>query len=96
MKKISMSALALVLGLGLAVTQSAFKPADTTKRWGNDVTNHQFVDITNKVEDDSLAPASGTYSCLSSANICSGDDASMPTNQSQLTNTEQGSFRLNP
>jgi len=96
MKKFSFSALALVLGLGLAITQSAFKPAETTKRWGVVQPNHTFVDITNKVEDNSALPASGTYSCISSANICSGDDATMPTDQSQLTNTEAGNFRLNP
>lgn len=96
MKKISLSTVALVVGLGLALTQSAFKPAETTKRWGYIQSTQSFVDITNKVQDNTAHPVSGSYSCLASANICSGDASAMPTGTGQLTNAEAGNFRLNP
>ena len=96
MKKLSFSILAVVLGIGLAFTQSSFKASQNINRWGYVQSTQTFVDITGKTEDDSAHPAHGTYSCLASANTCSGDDASMPTQLSDLSNTEAGNFRLNP
>ncbi|HVX00182.1 MAG TPA: hypothetical protein VHA52_07095 [Candidatus Babeliaceae bacterium] len=97
MKRLMFSILAVVLGAGAAITQSSFKAdSQSTSRWGYVQSTQTFVDITAKTEDDSAHPAHGTYSCLASSNICSGDDASMPTQLSDLSNTENGNFRLNP
>jgi hypothetical protein len=95
MKKLSIGILALVMGTGIALTQSSFK-AQTTTRWGYVQSTNTFVDISGKSEDDRAHPASGTYSCIASTNVCSGDDASTPTEVSDLSNTEAGNFRLNP
>ena len=97
MKKLAFGILAVVAGAGLALTQSSFRADNhNVTRWGYLQSTGTFVDITGKVEDDSAHPAHGTYSCLSSANICTGDDANMPTDPNQLTNREAGNFRLNP
>lgn len=96
MKKISFGILAIVCGMGIAVTQSSFKAGTTIDRWGYVQSTQTFDNITGKIEDDSAHPAHGTYSCLTSSNVCSGDDASMPTQVSDLTNTKAGNFRLNP
>lgn len=97
MKKLMFGILAVALGAGTALTQSSFKAESrNTSRWGYVQSNQTFADITGKTEDDSPHPAHGTYSCLSSSNICSGDDANTPTQLSDLSNTENGDFRLNP
>jgi hypothetical protein len=94
MKKITFSALALVLGLGLAITQSSFKNRDV-KRWGYNHLTGSFTDITNKTMDNGIDPAVGSYSCLPSGQVCSGDAESEPTDVSELSNQSSGTFRQN-
>jgi hypothetical protein len=93
MKNFKMGLIALVLGGGIAITQSSFRAAEDDTRWGN---NHgTFVDLTNIPEDNSDNPASGTYSCSGASNICTGTDAATPSDVGDLDNTTPGQFSLN-
>jgi hypothetical protein len=96
MKSLKLSLVAFVLGGCIAITQSSFRPALTDIHWGYNQSTGTFVNLTGKVEDNSANPAPGTYSCLASANICSGFKATQPTAPSQMTSREPGDFVLNP
>jgi hypothetical protein len=95
MKRFNLGLLAFVLGGAMALTQSSFRAAHTETLWGYVQSSGTFVDLTGKVEDDSAHPAAGTYSCISSSNICKGFDATMPSSTSDLDNTSPGDFRQN-
>lgn len=96
MKGFKLGMIALVLGAGLAFTQSSFKVAATEIHWGYQQSTGTFVNLTGKVEDNSPNPASGTYSCDVSANICTGYKTTIPTAPTQMDTREPGDFSLNP
>ena len=93
MKKVALGILAVAMGAGLVVTQSSFKASrQNISRWGYVQSTQTFLNITGETEDDSAHPVPGTYSCKGMVNTCAGDDASTPTQLSDLSNTEAGNF----
>ncbi|SDF80868.1 hypothetical protein SAMN05216464_1342 [Mucilaginibacter pineti] len=93
MKALKMGIIALVLGGGIAITQSSFRSAETDTLWGNN--SGTFVNLTGIAEDNSDNPADGTYSCAESARVCTGTSATTPTQISDLSNQSPGTFSLN-
>jgi len=92
-------ALVLVGGVAEAKTlyaKNARKAHQDETLWGViQGTTPTFVDLTGVTEDNSAHPASGTYSCTASSNICSGYSSSTPTNTGDLDDTNTGDFRQN-
>ena len=77
---------ALVLGIGLVFTQSAFKSTTTTE-YGYDPNNstglavNGWVDLTLLVEDNG-SQTPGTYGCDVSAEVCKGLFETIPNEES--------------
>ena len=62
MKRINFGVIALVLGLTLAITGSAFKPI-VQSEWGFDQATQQYYDINN-------LPSGSTFNCNLSTQVC--------------------------
>ncbi|ETZ19185.1 hypothetical protein [Pedobacter sp. V48] len=101
-KNIHFGAVAVLLGLTMVFTQSAFKPAkslvDSTYRPVPTSTSpNGWLNIDNLSFDDSDEPADNTYQCSGSIGTCSAIFDHVPTSPSDTpTGTvRNGSFALN-
>lgn len=92
-RKMSIPVIALLLGLGIVTTQSAFKSKTVAPNWG--ISGSTTVSLAGKTLDNSDDPAPGTYSCRDDGN-CAGfyNGAGQPT-PGQLTDIVDGVFSLN-
>lgn len=94
-RKMSIPVIALLLGIGIVTTQSAFKPQVNDPNWGFDGVDYHYIG--DRTMDNSEDPEPGTYSCLGEENICAGyySGSGEPTSTTQLVDQEEGFFQLN-
>lgn len=101
-KNIHFGAVAVLMGLTLVFTQSAFKPAasltnSTYRPVSTSISPNGWLNIDNLTFDDSEDPADNTYKCSGLSGTCSAVFDHVPTSPSDTpTGTvRNGAFTLN-
>lgn len=90
LKKLNLGLVALVLGFGLVLTQSAFTPKTTTPNYAKD-SNGNWHLITGLTQVNSeTEPGENQYRCIESASICKAY-FSYPNPMPNATDFELGS-----
>ncbi|RZM21180.1 MAG: hypothetical protein EOO88_34055 [Pedobacter sp.] len=103
LRKLNVGLVALVLGFGLVVTQSAFTPAKSNATlYGKVLVTPSnpsgWVDLTGMTEDNSSPYQDNSYRCEQSEEVCKAQFETPPTNHSStpLPNSEiEGNFIIN-